>query len=149
MITAVLKQLPSILKFYILKHRPGYGVIMLNTWSTHAFNLNLTFTNILWELQGESEINHELNINKANKPGLCGIFPGLLVSPTFLSRNFEYSCISSSQLKAFFSNTGLGGSSSAMLGSVFLNPVQYIDILYQVRWYSSWYYPTQCTCLLL
>lgn len=31
---------------------------------------------------------------------------------SFLSRNFEYSCISSSQLKAFFSNTGLGGSSS-------------------------------------
>lgn len=119
----------------------------------YSFNLNLTFTNVLWE--SESEINHELNINKANKPGLCGIFPGLLVSPTFLSRNFEYSCISSSQLKAFFSKTGFGGSSSAMLGSlIFKSSTMYwyslftLNIIAFGKWYSSWYYPTQCSFVI-
>lgn len=120
----------------------------------YSFNLNLTFTNVLWE--SESEINHELNINKANKPGLCGIFPGLLVSPTFLSRNFEYSCISSSQLKAFFSKTGFGGSSSAMLGSlIFKSSTMYWYSLFKLniiafgKWYSSsWYSPTQCSFVI-
>ena len=31
---------------------------------------------------------------------------------TFLSKNLEYICMSSSQFSSFFSNTGLGGSSS-------------------------------------
>lgn len=45
MTTAVLKQLQSVLKSYMLKHRPGYGVIILACiWSTHLISISLLQT---------------------------------------------------------------------------------------------------------